>query len=337
MYTTEKYNKVVWDGAKNGWYEVWYFKLNDLSRKAAFWIRYTLLIPYGGRGGPVGEVWGIFFDKADPSQNRAFKETHPLDAVSLSRERFIVEVAGSALRHDMARGRVGDPGPEGMSWDLTIKPSDRPYIHMPDVVYKLPLPRSKGVAPNLSCSFSGSVNVNGRTFNLEAVPGHQSHHWGTKHMWKWAWANCNCFKERDDAVLEAVTGTYNEIGLETPHFSTLLLRVGGKDHHFHWVRNMFGMKSRFDERGWNLAVRNRTHEMRFAVAGDPEDMVCLTYVDPDLERKYCHNTSVADIRLELLERTAGGRGRPALQLTSDGGCAYELARPNPIPGVRLMV
>ena len=66
---------------------------------------------------------------------------------------------------------------------------------------------------------------------------------------------------------------------------------------------------------------------RATVSARREDLVGVTYHDPDGELAYCYNTEVADMRLEVFERD-GRRGawRKVDELRSDGRAHFEYAQ-----------
>ena len=63
------------------------------------------------------------------------------------------------------------------------------------------------------------------------------------------------------------------------------------------------------------------------VSARSEDLVGVTYHDPDGELAYCYNTEVADMRLDVFERAGRSRRwRKADELRSDGRAHFEYAQ-----------
>jgi hypothetical protein len=339
MHATEKDNIAVWDGKTRGWYEVWYFKWNDAGSGAAVWLRYTILIPLEGRGEPVGELWAIVFDRRNPGANCAFKRTLPMADVVLDRNAFGITIDDSVLTHTAARGHIGDGHGEGISWDLSVVPGDETFRHFPsEIMYRAALPKTKVVAPNLSCTYSGTVTVRGKTFKFDGAPGHQAHIWGTKHAARWAWANCNAFDGLGrGTVLEALTAQIKLGRGMSPPLSVACLKLDGREYAFNGLRNMFSTVTEYDVRRWELAAEGGGHLLKVHVACDPVHMVGVNYRDPDGEGRVCHNTKVADARVELFERKTGGGLELVRELRSSGTCAFEVVEPHAVPGVRVMI
>ena len=74
------------------------------------------------------------------------------------------------------------------------------------------------------------------------------------------------------------------------------------------------------------------------VRAKKEDLVGVTYHDPDGELAYCYNTEVADMRsTSSSARRAGHQWRKTEELRSDGRAHFEYAQREPVDGVPLKV
>lgn len=336
MRPAEKDNVLRWNQRSRGFYEVYYFKFNDVAQGVAFWLRYTLLIPVEGRGEPLGELWGIFFDVRDPKNNRAWKESFPISRVSSKKDPFELRIRKSVLRHDMARGEIFS-GAGHLKWDLRVEPRQEGYRNLPGLLYRLPLPKTKVVAPNLSCFYSGTVDIGDRVFTLSNAPGHQAHIWGTKHAAQWAWANCNVFTKGEDAVFEALSGQIKLGGWLTPPLSGVFLKVGQQVYPFNSYHQMLAINSHWDIYGWALEARSGRHRLLAQIRCHPKNMVGVEYRDPDGEPRVCNNTKVADLDIKVLEDP--GDGPPVLihSLESRQCCAFEAVGPEAVEGVPVLI
>jgi hypothetical protein len=298
---SERDNMTVWDGARSGWYEVYYLKLNHRASGTAFWLRYTLLVPLAGRGRPVAELWGIAFDPAEPSHNLALKRTVPLADAEIGRDRFRFRIGDAELRHASARGLL--EGPAGrLEWDLAWAPPVRSFRHFPlEAMYRLPLPKTKVLVPNQDVGFRGRVRWNERTIDCLDEPGQQTHLWGTKHAERWVWGHGNLFEGGVDASFECLAARIRLGPLSTPDLTLLFLRRGQRLQRLDalWRAPFQRVEAdlprfAFDGSGDGLRLRGEA-------SARPEDFVGVEYTDPDGERLWCYNTKVADLRLEAEE------------------------------------
>jgi hypothetical protein len=321
MDEKERDNILRWDGDKRGWYEVYYLKWNDAASRTACWVRYTLTSPLPGKGETYCELWGIFFDAADPSKNFAVKERFPIARLSYDRDRFRVSIADAELFQNSAHARIADPATNNaLAWDLRFDSSSPSFHHFPsEKMYELSFPKTKVLSPHEQGRFSGKVTANGRVIAFADAPGQQTHIWGTRHALRWSWGHCNSFQEDPDAVWEGLDSQIKLGPVASPHLKLFYLRWQGRDHLFNSPSQLFLNRSRWELGRWSFAARNRELRIKGEVSCRDEEMVAVTYTDPDGEKLWCHNSKVAAIRLDLF----GPDGRRLGALASDHGCAAE--------------
>ena len=171
--------------------------------------------------------------------------------------------------------------------------------------------------PHPDLEVSGTVYLGDRKIEVSGARGGQAHLWGSKHASRWAWVHCNDFTaDRGtapvgsfvDGVSVFVPRFGRELGPNTPFVG----RVDGTDLHSTGPLAVTRNPSEFDLGGWRFEARSRDVRVKGDVSARPEDLVGVTYHDPDGELAYCYNTEVADMRLEVFRRVsrrmdAGGR------------------------------
>jgi len=304
---SERDNLTVWDGRREGWYEVYYLKFNHRASGAAAWLRYTLLVPRPDAGVPVCELWAIAFDPHDPSRNLALKRTRPLDPTAIGRDRLDFRVGAARLQHDAARGSL--EGPDGrLAWELAWDPphdSFRPFPH--DAMYRLPLPKTKWLVPNQDVAFRGSLHWNDRVLECTGEPGQQTHLWGTQHAERWVWGHAGLWADGADASFECLSSRLRFGPVSTPDLTLLLLRLDGRWRRLNALWRAPFQRARidlpnflFDAAGDGLRVRGRA-SARLA------DLVGVEYTDPDGAHLWCYNTKVADLTLEVRDERGAQR------------------------------
>lgn len=315
MVSSERDNAVRWKG-RPGAYEAWYVIFHDAPSRTAWWLRYTLMAPL--KGAPVVELWGNFFD-GKSGRTVALKEAAPASLASLSASPFRFALGESELTHRSARGRI--KGPEGeMAWDLKWEPNPGAFRHLPGFIYALPLPVARVASPNLHVKVSGRASVNGAAYEFRSAPGHETHHWGRRHAPGWAWGHCGAFKEDPDFVFEgfSVKPRAGREGLLT----ILHFERPGHRFTFNRISDLRRTESRWELGRWTFAAERGNTRFEGEITGDPGKMVQLEYIDPDDSRLYCANTELADMRLKVLQRDAGG-WRLQRELTAEGTAGVE--------------
>lgn len=327
----ERDNIMVFDGKKRGHYEVYYMKFN--APPYAFWIRYTVLSPIAGGSEPVGELWAIAFNKDKPEWNDAWKRTVPFSQCSTLGQPFAYRIGTAELSHHGSRGEIARDDDRNISWDLAFHEEGETFHHFPgSLLYRLPFPKTKVVAPHLSMRVSGSVTVGNQTIALDKVPGHQAHIWGTKHALRWAWANCNQFEEAEGVVFEALSARIKLGKVETPDLSIAALRLPGKEILFNRVDRWLKNSSHYELEFWRLEASQGEHRLEAEIKNRVEDMVGVAYQDPDGEPRVCHNSKVADLDLGLYRKT-GSEYRLEGTFRARGTAAFEVVTPEADPRV----
>lgn len=345
----ERDNLTRWNGRQKGFYEVYYLKWNDLSQGVAAWIRYTLLVPL--KGEPETSIWVIFFDAKDPARNLALKQNFSIREARIERDFFYFAAGPSAIFQSGARGKVAS-GNTCVSWELKFGEPDLFLRHYPGLLYHIGFPKTKFLAPHLSTRISGDFTVNDHRFALRGVPGHQAHLWGTDMALSWVWGNCNTFAEDQNFCFEGLTARVKVGGRLSPPMTLLFFYWDGKWYKFNSLRHWFTNRSLYDfyrrqrrvEGATRAPIIDRWHfeagtrETYFV--GDlfarPEEMVGLRYENPDGGERFCHNTKIADLKIQVLKKRKWG-WEAVKTLTALQSVAFEVVQPMLDPRVRLLV
>ena len=325
----EAANVTRWNG-EPGRYEVYYLKFNHLRTSTGFWIRYTLLAPVSGS--PVAELWAIFFDAKDPSNNRAVKNTFPVSQAVIKKDSFSFGIGNALIEQTRAYG--GIRGKEGsITWDLRFEPVFRIFRHFPyGFMYRASVPKTKVISPNFSMKVYGSVEVNGRTFDCNGEPGQQTHLWGTKHAERWTWANSSIFKEDSSAIFEGLSAQIKIGNRTSPALTLFFIRCLGKDYYLNGLFRLFRNKSESAFPVWKFGSEQGKMRFMGEISAAMESFAGVEYTDPDGEKLWCYNTKVANLVLEVYE----GSTRLA-KLTSPGVTALEFVSRYKDPRVSIRI
>jgi hypothetical protein len=336
------WNELQWN-EQPGHYEVYYLTFTDPASGVGFWIRYTMLAPLSETGeAATCALWFCAMDPADPSANVGLKATFPIGELSAETRPFRLRI-GSAWLSD--EGMVGAIDVEGSrcSWDLGWSPRLPAYGHVHPLLRAARLAKTTLFLPHPDLELNGTVTIGERELPIAGARGGQAHLWGSKHASRWAWAHCNDFVGEDgeprsgtfvDGVSVFVPRFRRELGPNTP----VVGRFGGTDLLSNNPLAVRTNPSEFDLTSWRFEARARALKVAGTVTARHEDLVGVTYHDPDGERAYCYNTEVADMTLEVFRRPRPwGEWTRVEALASEGRAHFEYAQREPVEGVELKI
>jgi len=274
-----------------GGYESFYLRAVDPRAPRGIWLRYTV---HKAPGKPaVGSIWIVMFGEDGPV---AFKQSTTGPTVPAGGYIAIGDASFGPARIEGAAGEA--------SWSLTREGDAAPLHHLPSpLLYRLPLPRTKLESPHPASTFSGTVTVRGRTYELARWPGMVGHNWGAQHAERWIWLHAGF----TDGWMDLALGKITVAGRTTPWIANGMLELGGTR------RRLGGL-------GRRTVVHESPTSLRFEVAGargearsPREQTVVWRYADPDGGEHHTANCSVASLTLH----------EPELRTTGHGA-AYEL-------------
>ena len=335
MNDKERANLLRWDGGREGFYEVYFLKFNDQASRTAGWLRYTLTSPRPGAGAGCAELWGIFFDGADPHRHFALKKRFALDALRWDSSRFRFELPDAHLAQNDCAGRLVDSarGHE-LSWELEFDSASEALFYLPHAkLYETALPKTKLVSPHVDARFNGRLVADGRTLELRDAPGQQMHMWGTEHGRRWVWGHCADFAEDPEAVWEGLDAQVGLGPFASPHLKVFFLKFDGRWYRFNRLRQWLINRSNWELGRWNFEARGDGIRLTGSVECDLRDLLGITYRDPDGSPLWCSNTKLAGIRLQVSDEGGKTLGR----LTSRASCALEFVDRRIAPEVPIWI
>lgn len=322
-----------WDGQRRGHYEVWYLTFNHRASGTGFWIRYTLESPLEGHGEPYAQLWFACFDRRNPTRTFGINRKLPIAEMTAAADPFAVSIGEAHLTGESARGSIAGAGHEAR-WDLSWAPAPRTHRQLPPVMYlRGGLGETTVLTPNLDVPVRGTVEVDGRRFDLSGEPGGQTHLWGKKHAHRWAWGHCNAFQGQPGAALETLSVQLQRGGRVLPAMTILTLYLDGHAYRWNRFRDVPFTGAEFGTGSYRFRATGLRHRLEGEYTCRPEDMVVAPYEDPDGEPSFCSNTEVADLRLTLFERAGLGRWRERAHLQAPGTGHFEVGSRERDPAV----
>jgi hypothetical protein len=342
----ERWNSLQWNG-RPGHYEVYYLTFTDPGTGVGFWIRYTMVAPLPETGEEATcSLWFMAMDPQDPSRNVGEKVSFPILELSSDTDPFRLRINDAVLTDDGMGGTI-TRGPEEAGgrivWDLRWRSLLPAYGHVHPALRRARIAKTILFLPHPELEIDGTIEIGDRHIDVRGALGGQAHLWGSKHASRWAWAHCNDFvdthgTEQRGVFVDGVSVFVPRFGRELGPNTPVVARIAGADLKSTSPAAVMRNKSDFDLTGWRFEVRAQRRKLAAEVTARKEDLVGVTYHDPDGELAYCYNTEVADMKLDLLERD-GIRGpwRKTGELVSNRHAHFEYAQREPVEGVELKV
>jgi hypothetical protein len=325
-------NRMRWDRRSTGFMEVWYATLNHRPSGSGIWLRYTLTSPQPRVGPPYCELWGFVFGR-DGAPSFAAKDRFSIDRLGSTNGRddgALVRIADAWLSENHLEGELSHEG-HALAWSLDFEPADRCFQHLPARIRKRAEKRVSTVcSPNLSVPFSGAVKVDGELLEIDGELGCQSHRWGAAHSQSWTWAHCSNFEEGAGSVFEGVAARASLGPVPVPTTTFLYLSYDGVDIELNDIRSAFRAKSTYEMPMWSFTAQNDDWKVVGAARVSPDRLLQVRYDDPDGSERYCANSEIADLAIEIYKRSGNGWAM-AGSLTAMHTAHLEFGRREPWP------
>ena len=266
-------------------------------------------------------LWLCAMDPADPARNVGVKSSLPASSLTAETQPFrLARGRGLAERpRDGGRDRAGRhavrvgarAGTRACPpTDTSIRCCARPGS-----------PRRSCSCRTRTSSSAARSTLGERPIEVSGARGGQAHLWGSKHATRWAWVHCNDFTGGDGAA------ALGHVRRRRERLRAALRARARPQHPGRRARSAAATCSSISPlRGPTQPERLRPRRAGASRQGTrrprrgarsaraPEDLVGVTYHDPDGELAYCYNTEVADMRLEVLTPAVAaqlGAGRRA--------------------------
>jgi Tocopherol cyclase len=323
-------NRMRWDRRAKGFMEVWYVTLNHDTSGAGVWLRYTLTSPSSGHGDPYCELWGFLFDP-DDKRTFAAKDRFGIDRLGAPNGRddgALVRIGDAWLSENHLEGQLERDGRK-LEWSLDFEPADRCFQHIPQQLRgRIEKRVSSLCSPNLSVPFMGTVTIDGDELSFDGEHGCQTHRWGAQHSSTWVWAHCSRFEGATDTVFEGLAAQTSLGPIPAPTTTLLYLRHEGQDLVFNELKWALRARSRYEMPTWAFTARNDRWKIAGAARATTDRLTQVRYEDPDGAERYCANSEIADLAIEMYEKSdVGWRHRGSL--TSLRNAHLEFGRRQP--------
>ncbi|HEX4527347.1 MAG TPA: hypothetical protein VH108_11480 [Gaiellaceae bacterium] len=287
-------------------YESFYLRVVSPDEPVAVWIRYTVHKRPGHE--PKGSVWCTVFDVRRGAPFTAKVTTEQLKAPDGG---WIAIGEESEFRPGKAWGSCGQA-----RWSLRFDSGEPELRHLvPNLLYRLPLPRTKLTSPAPAARFHGTVELAGRdAIELLGWSGMVGHNWGSEHAERWIWLHGVDFEGTPGTWIDVALGRLRIAGRMTPWVANGVLSLEGRRVR---LGGLFAGDVKVSESAAGCTLRlPAEHDMTLEaeVEVPAGSSAGWRYADPDGGEHDVINCSVAALELRLGSRT----------FRTTHGAAYEL-------------
>lgn len=301
--------------AKAGHYESFYVKACQPGGGRGIWIRHTVHKRPGAEAN--ASIWFTYFDR-EADGPRATKAT--VAAAELSApEGSWIRVDGAEIGPGRASGAVATEALSA-SWELSFEGDDEPCQYLPsERLYRTRLPKTKFVAPYPDARYSGRLQLDGETIELDGWPGMVGHNWGAEHAERWVWLEGTGFEDRPGTWFDTGAARIKLGPWTTPWIAAGMLSIDGERHRLGGFGRIRESSVEAAPGSCSFVLPGKDIVVRGRFEAPTKDFVGWVYADPDGPEHNTINCSVSDLELTV-ERPA----EPPLRLSLPGGGAYEL-------------
>jgi hypothetical protein len=324
----EQRTEAVFPGVARGrgHYESFYLRASHPSEPLGVWIRHTVHKPPGQDA--TGSVWFTLFEAGGP---RASKVTVGADRLSVPDGGYI-RVGDCEITPERATGSA--PSERlSPSWKLTFEAGAPAFRHLArGWMYRAPVPRTKTLSPHPASRFSGHVEVDGRTIEIDGWRGMVGHNWGAEHAERWIWTNGTGFDGFEDAYIDAAIGRIKIGRFTTPWIGNGVLFVEGVEYRLGGPERARATVVRETPQGAQIVLPGKGVRVSGRVGAEQGRFVGWEYADPE-PGSAPHNTvncSIAGMTLTV-ERD----GQAPIELHTEHGATFELGMRETDHGVPL--
>ncbi|MBI5743990.1 MAG: hypothetical protein HY952_05525 [Elusimicrobia bacterium] len=322
IFSTDKYNYLIWDGKYKGdWYEWWYYKVVLPGTDKAFYFCYGVVNPWDkaqARPASRSYVSAGNFETAETYELKG-----PVKDFTASSAATLVKVGRNTATDKQLKGRMKLADGTEVSWDLAVE-KEWGVNAMGWTMFQPVISNIFWFPAQASAYMTGTVNWRGRIYNIQRAPAYQDRNWGSSFPKWWAWLVSNHFKNSPGTVLAAGGGLPTVLGgIDFPNAMGIGLRHNGREYAFSPGKgDVIKLDINFGK--WEVTARNRRGERLAISAWAPrEKFLLLKFMAPQGKEFYDYEALKGNIKVRLYEND---------QLTADletdeGGIEFGSAEP----------
>jgi hypothetical protein len=321
---------------KEKFQEFWFVKLNDPTGTRALWLRFTLLVTKNGFQ-RVAETWAIFFQREPGKEiiKNAVKQSFGIAAFSSFPNGIKIE--SCTLGVDHTQGQIQSKG-KSIHWDLAINTVHaEPVSFLPQIARRTGFFQTQISTVSEEILFSGTVTVDGTTYQFTNAPGSKSHWSGERSADSWVWGQANIFKNEQGEItpfiFEGITARPRWGGnLKGPRLSSFYFFYKERHFLFDSAWDAFQLKSESSITEWRFEAERGDISFRGVARADHKDFAGVTLEDTDGSVLYCANSKLSNLQILIYRR-----GKLEATVNASGTAAFEVVSRNKNPYIQELI
>ncbi len=328
---TESWNLPRNKGQKN-FLESYTLRCCDPTRPLALWYRQEVSL--GAELEDQAALWFHLYDGSGPQRSLCINQTYSLEHARIESDIFYFSVAGGEFYHNGSHGRLEIDG-KSLEWQLQWEPSEKVFRYLPlRSLYRVNAPLFKLVAPNPEIHVSGWLRWGEVRYEINGIPGYQSHHWGRRYPESWCWGQVAQFEGYAATSFEGLSYRFQRKKGRYPRTSQFRIIISGKEYRLNRIWRLRRNLSQGHVDRWH--VESDTGRRRFIgdVFVNPQQISGQELRDTDGSSRFAYRTDTAQLKLQLY-RKKGRDWLLARELKSLPTMAYEFVSPTAIDGIPL--
>lgn len=294
-------------------YEVWYWKLNSIDKKIAFWYRFTILKTSAKS---LIEVWGILTIN---SMNGGNKQKHSLRCIKNSyelqnaeiiseKENYTIKIAENSTNFTHTEGNLKDSN-GFIKWNLSHTPEDESLSHnfLPYVLWKFGFSKNYAVTVYEDLTFNGEIIYDNQAIPVNNAKGMQGHLCGPKQGHSWAWAHGNIFYdektgEQIPCIVDILTACV-KLGnfIVSPNISSVFIKYKDRLLQTKSFKDILTTKSKYLPCRWNIEFKQSNYDCKMEISTEEPLIAGVKYEDTDGSNLFCYNSKMATIKLRIID------------------------------------
>lgn len=310
---TDKFNTLMWNRENfekgNGkvdtqpWYEWWYYKVVLPATGESFYFMYGVVNPWDSAHSLPGTRACV--EVGDFNSRKIASQCLPVNRFSASYKQTLIMVGKNLATDRKIQAEFTNEASQPVSWNIDIKPQWS-FNAMGWAISQYDLLNIFWYPVQADALFSGTLTVNGKTYEFKNAPGYQDRNWGTTFPPWWTWIVANYFPDSPGTAL-AIGGGNPTLAGQIDSVEGVAIGLYHKGKVYHWRPNDFDIVNVDVSFGkWHVSAIGPNYKIEVIADAPVTSFMDLQFTTPTGEVFHDYETLSGSVDCYLYERTVGG-------------------------------